>query len=49
MEVRVILKSPMGLRRDPRADHLIARLDAEGKAPAPKCDALRSYFAQKAW
>ncbi len=35
-----------GLRRDARADQLMARLDADGVSPAQKRDALRSYFAQ---
>ena len=37
-----------GVRRDPVADQLMARLDAEGKTPAQKRNALRGYFAQKA-
>jgi len=36
-----------GVRRDPQADQLMARLDAEGKSPAEKRDALRDYFVQK--
>ncbi|PIB92811.1 hypothetical protein [Caulobacter sp. FWC2] len=37
-----------GVRRDPRGDQFMARLDAQGKTPAQKRDALRGYFAQKA-
>jgi hypothetical protein len=37
-----------GVGRDPKVDQLMARLDAEGKSPAQKREALRGYFTQKA-
>jgi hypothetical protein len=37
-----------GVGRDPQAEQLIARMDAQGLSPAEQRQALKDYFIQKA-